>query len=104
MKKEKLLKQVKQAVHEVEPDSDIILYGSRSRGDSVSDSDWDFLILVDGSVSEERTDRVRDRLYDIELESGAVLSSIMRSRDEWKSPRYRCLPFHQRVEQEGKRL
>jgi len=104
MKKEKLLEQVKQTVHEVEPDADVILYGSRSRGDAVSDSDWDFLILVDGSVSEERTDRVRDRLYDIELESGAVLSSIVRSRDEWKSPRYRSLPFHQRVEQEGKRL
>ena len=49
MKREKLLKQVKQAVHEVEPDAGIILYGSRSRGDSVSDSDWDFLILVDGA-------------------------------------------------------
>ncbi|MGA2404811.1 MAG: nucleotidyltransferase domain-containing protein [Syntrophobacteraceae bacterium] len=104
MRREKLLKQVKQAIHEVEPDADIILYGSRSRGDSVSDSDWDFLILVDGSVSEERTDRIRDRLYDIELESESVLSSIVRSRDEWNSPRYRSLPFHQRVEQEGKRL
>jgi predicted nucleotidyltransferase len=104
MKKEKLLEQVKEAVHEVEPDADIILYGSRSRGDSVSDSDWDLLILVDGPVSNERTDRVRDRLYDIELESGAILSSIVRSRDEWNSPRYRSLPFRQRVEQEGKRL
>jgi predicted nucleotidyltransferase len=104
MKKEKLLKQAKQAVHEVEPDADIILYGSRSRGDSVSDSDWDFLILVDGPVSEERTDRIRHRLYEIEWECGAVLSSIVRSRNEWNSPRYRSLPFHQRVEQEGKRL
>ncbi len=104
MKKEKLLEQVKQAVHEVEPDADVILYGSRSRGDSVSDSDWDFLILVDGSVSEERTDRIRHRLYEIEWECGAVLSSIVRSRDEWNSPRYRSMPFRQRVEQEGKRL
>ncbi len=104
MKKEKLLKQVKQAVHEVEPDADVILYGSRSRGAAVSDSDWDFLILVDGPVGEERTDRIRHRLYEIEWECGAVLSSIVRSRDEWNSPKYRSLPFHQRVEQEGKRL
>ncbi|SPF38929.1 UTP:GlnB (Protein PII) uridylyltransferase [Syntrophobacter sp. SbD1] len=99
-----LLKQVKRAVHEVEPDADIILYGSRSRGSAVSDSDWDFLILVDGSVSEERIDRIRDRLYDLELESEAVLSSIVRSRDEWNSTTYRSLPFRQRVEHEGKRL
>jgi len=99
-----LLKQVKQAVHEVEPEAEIILYGSRSRGDSVSDSDWDFLILVDGPASDERTDRIRHRLYEIEWESGAVLSSIVRSRDDWNSSAYRSLPFHQRVEQEGKRL
>jgi predicted nucleotidyltransferase len=104
MKKAKLLEQVKKAVREVEPDADIILYGSRSRGDSVSDSDWDFLILVDGSVSSERTDRIRHRLYEIEWEAGAVLSSIVRSREEWNSPGYRSLPFHQIVEQEGKRL
>ncbi|HYA42747.1 MAG TPA: nucleotidyltransferase domain-containing protein [Syntrophobacteraceae bacterium] len=104
MKREVLLKKVKNAVHEVEPDADIILYGSRSRGDSVPDSDWDFLILVDGPVSDKRTDRIRDRLYDVELESEAVLSSIVRSRDEWNSAKYSAMPFRQQVEQEGKRL
>ncbi len=104
MNTETLLKQVKEAVHEVEPQADIILFGSRSRGDSVSDSDWDFLILVDGLVNDERTDRIRHQLYEIEWESGAVLSSIVRSRDEWDSALYRSMPFHQRVEHEGRRL
>jgi uncharacterized protein len=104
MKMEELLKEVKEAVHEVEANADIILYGSRSRGDAVSDSDWDFLILVDGPVSDERTDRVRHQLYEIEWESGAVLSSIVRNREEWNSAMYRAMPFHQRVEHEGRRL
>ncbi|SPF34834.1 UTP:GlnB (Protein PII) uridylyltransferase [Syntrophobacter sp. SbD1] len=104
MNTETLLKQVKEAVHEVEPKADIILFGSRSRGDSVSDSDWDFLILVDGLVNDERTDRIRHQLYEIEWDSGAVLSSIVRSRDEWDSALYRSMPFHQRVEHEGRRL
>ena len=104
MKRDILLKKVKNAVHEVDPGADIILYGSRSRGDSVFDSDWDFLILVDGPVSQERTDRIRHRLYEIEWGCGAVLSSIVRSLDEWNSALYRSMPFHQRVEQEGKRL
>lgn len=104
MKREELLKEVKEAVHEVEANADIILYGSRSRGDAVSDSDWDFLILVDGPVSDERTDRIRHQLYEIEWESGAVLSSIVRSREEWNSAIYRSMPFHQRVEHEGRRL
>ena len=104
MQSEELLKQVKQAVQEVEPNAEIILYGSRLRGDSVSDSDWDFLILVDGDVNDERTDRIRHRLYEIEWEYGPVLSSIVRSRGEWNSAAYRSLPFHQIVEHEGKRL
>jgi predicted nucleotidyltransferase len=101
MTREELLENVKQAVHEVEPDAKIILYGSRSRGDAVSDSDWDFLILVEGFQDDERTDRIRHRLYEIEWDSGEVISSVVRNRSEWNSARYQATPFHQRVEQEG---
>lgn len=104
MKREELLQQVKRVVHEVEPDAEVILYGSRSRGDALSDSDWDFFILVDGPVNDERTDRIRHQLYEIEWECGVVLSSIVRSREEWNSALYRSLPFHQRIDQEGTRL
>ncbi len=104
MKRDELIEQIRQAVYEVEPDSDIILYGSRSRGDARSESDWDFLILVDGPLSDERTDRIRHRLYEIEWESGEVISSIVRNREEWNSDLYQAIPFHQRVQQEGFRL
>jgi len=104
MNQVQLLDQIKQAVREVEPAAEIILYGSRSRGDAVSASDWDFLILVDGPLDDERTDRIRHRLYEVEWESGEVISSIVRSRDQWNSTIYRAMPFHQRVEQEGIRL
>mgnify|MGYP001128071647 CR=1 FL=1 len=101
MNREVLLKTVKQTVREIEPDADIILYGSRSRGDAGPESDWDFLVLVDGPVSDERTDRIRHRLYEIEWESGEVVSSIVRNRDEWQSGLYKAVPFHNRIRQEG---
>ena len=104
MKREKLIGQIKQAVLEIEPDAEIILYGSRSRGDADENSDWDLLILVSGPSNEKRTDRIRHRLYELEWETGQVLSSIVRSRKDWDSERYQTLPFHQRVEQEGIRL
>jgi predicted nucleotidyltransferase len=99
-----LLEQISQAIREVEPDAEIILYGSRSRGDAVLESDWDLLVLIDGPSSDERTDRLRHRLYEIEWECGEVISSIVRSREEWHSGLYQAMPFHQRVEQEGIRL
>ena len=104
MKRDELIDQIRQAIHEIEPESEIILYGSRSRRDALSDSDWDFLILVDGSTSDERTDRIRHRLYEIEWESGEVISSIVRNREEWDSDLYQTMPFHQRVQEEGIRL
>jgi predicted nucleotidyltransferase len=101
MDRDSLLKTIKQTVREIEPGADIILYGSRSRGDAGPESDWDFLVLVDGPVSDERTDRIRHRLYEIEWESGEVVSSIVRNRDEWQSGRYKAVPFYNRVRQEG---
>lgn len=102
--RDKLLTQIKQAVHEIEPDAETVLYGSRSRHDAVPESDWDLLILVSGPVSEERTDRIRHRLYEIEWEAGEVISSIVRSREEWNSSRFKAMPFRRVVQREGIRL
>ena len=104
MTREELFKQIRQAVREIEPGAEIILYGSRSRGDAVLESDWDILIIVDGPISEERTDRIRHRLYEVEWEAGEVISSIVRNREDWNSNLYKAMPFHQIVEREGIRL
>jgi len=101
MNRNELIKQVKKVVSEIEPDAEIILYGSRSRGDSSTESDWDLLILVDGFVDDERIDRIRYRLYEIEWNSGEVLSSIVRNRKEWHSPPYSAMPFYHKIENEG---
>ena len=101
MKRDVLLKKVKQAVGGLEPEADIILYGSRARGDSSAESDWDFLILVNGPADDDRVDRIRYCLYEIEWESGEVLSSIVRSRQDWDSQPLKSTPFHRNVELEG---
>jgi len=101
VKRDMLLRKVKQAVGEVEPEAEIVLYGSQARGDSNAVSDWDFLILVDGRVTDDRVDRIRHRLYEIEWESGEVLSSIVRNRQEWDSLPLSSTPFHKNVELEG---
>jgi predicted nucleotidyltransferase len=96
-----LLSRVKQAIHEVEPEAAIILYGSRARKDSEVESDWDFLVLVEGSVNDQRVDAIRHRLYEIEWEGDEVLCAVVRSRQEWQSPRYQAMPFYRNVECEG---
>ena len=99
-----LLERVKQAVHEVEPEADIVLYGSRARGDAHAESDWDFLILLDGVVDDARTDAIRHRLYDIEWDCGEVLCSMVRSRQEWGSSLYQVTPFAKILREQGIRV
>jgi len=101
VKREELLEQVKQTIHEIEPDADIILYGSRARGDAHSESDWDFLILLDGVVDDARTDIIRHRLYEIEWDCGEVLSSIVRSRQEWDTSLHQVTPLSKVIREQG---
>ena len=101
---DEVIKQIKNAVSEIEPKAEIILYGSRSRGENVVQSDWDLLILVEGPVDDERIDRIRYRLYEVEWEAGEVISSIVRNRDEWNSRLYRSMPLYKRILEEGIRL
>jgi predicted nucleotidyltransferase len=99
--KSALLDKVRDAVKQIEPSAEIILYGSRARNDFREYSDWDFLVLVDGPVDTARTDRVRHLLYEIELETGEIISSIVKSRELWNSPKYSVVPLHRNVEREG---
>lgn len=96
-----LLKRVQAEVHSLLPGADIILYGSQARLDSDLESDWDFLILLDQHPDQQTVAELRDRLYELELESDIVLSTIVRSRDEWNSELYSILPFKELVERDG---
>ncbi|MGD9976140.1 MAG: nucleotidyltransferase domain-containing protein [Desulfatirhabdiaceae bacterium] len=104
MKPSDILCRIKQTVREIEPDSDVILYGSRARGDFTNNSDWDILILVNGPVDDRRTDAIRHSLYEIEWETGQIISTIVRSRDIWSSDRNKAMPFVKAVQQYGKRV
>jgi uncharacterized protein len=96
-----ILSKVKEAALELEPSAEVILYGSRARDDFRDYSDWGFLVLVDGLVDTARTDRIRHILFDVELDTDQVISSIIRSRQEWNSPKYSVSPLYKNVEREG---
>ena len=102
--KDELLRKVKKTVLRVVPDAQVILYGSRSRKDAGPESDWDFLVLTDCAVDDELTDRIRHQLYEIEWETGEILSVIVRNRTDWNSLPLMTTPFHANIESEGMAL
>jgi uncharacterized protein len=92
---------IRSAVHEVEPTAQVILYGSRARGDAIPDSDWDILVLVDGLVDAGREEAISRRLFDVQLETDIILSTIIHSKEDWASRLSRAMPFHENVTREG---
>jgi len=96
-----LLTRCRTAIESVEPSAEIILYGSRARGDAEPESDYDFLILTDGEVSLGREDTFRRQLYPLEMETGAVFTVMLVRRADWGSALYGAMPFYQNVEKDG---
>jgi predicted nucleotidyltransferase len=96
-----LLQQCKKAIRAVVPDADVILYGSRARGDAQDDSDYDLLVLVDHSAGVARHEQLISSIYPLELETGAVLTLSIHNRDVWNSKLYEAMPFHENVDRDG---
>jgi predicted nucleotidyltransferase len=98
--KEIVLAMIKKQVKEIDPSAEIILYGSRARGDEHADSDWDILILVNSKADIETEKVFRHKLFDVELEIGEALSTFVFNKQEWKS-KYWMTPLYKNISNEG---
>lgn len=98
---ENILKEIKNRVKSKFPDAKIYLYGSRAKGTSNSDSDWDLLILIDTEkITLELENEITDPLYDLEFDLGEVISPMVYTEYEWNN-KYRITPFYENVMSEG---
>jgi predicted nucleotidyltransferase len=92
---------IRKAIHDSDPLAVAYLFGSRARGDLRPDSDWDILILVDANqITNEIEDSFRDSLYDIELESGQIISTFIYPKEYWESTLV-FSPLYRNVSREG---
>jgi uncharacterized protein len=102
--KENLLKLIKASVKATDPKAVLILYGSYARDDYREDSDIDLLILVDKEkITRVDEKRIKYPLYDIEFETGIIISPCVFSKHEWET-RHRTTPFYENVAREGRVL
>lgn len=94
---------IKTVIHSIDPSAEVLLYGSRARGDERDDSDWDILILTSYKVTLNIEQEFRDRLYDLELETGEAFSVFAYSKQDWLH-KQNITPFYYNVTREGIRL
>ena len=97
---QEILGKIKSLIYEIEPKSEIILFGSRARGDERVDSDWDLLILVPNPVDLKEEQKFRHKLFDLELEYGQSISTFVYSKKDWEG-KYRITPLYTNIKEEG---
>src|SRR4030043_1760888 len=92
-KKQHIIQLIRQKVNELDNTAEVILYGSRARGDNKRDSDWDVMILLDRKNVDKKVEQTfRHNLLDIELEIGVPISLFVYSKSDWEG-RYSFPPF-----------
>ena len=68
MDQNEFLNKIKTQVLKEDENASLILFGSRARGDFREDSDWDLLILTSKDLGYQVKRKLRDDIYDVELE------------------------------------
>ena len=80
-------KRVKSAVLSVEPEAQVILFGSRARGDWNEDSDWDFFVLTDRKDKWQLDRLLMKPIYQLMLEADEFIQFIQFPKSDWKAGR-----------------
>lgn len=100
----KILSRIKKILAENAPRAKVYLYGSRSRGTAERTADWDLLILLNkDNISQEDEQKITDPLYDLEFDTGEIISPMIYSEKEWNT-KYSITPFYKNVMREGRLL
>ncbi len=97
---QKILKTFKTLLMDKIQVNQVILFGSRARGDAEPDSDLDVLVIVENKT-EEVEDFVSDCAWKVGISHGIVVSPLVYSRDEWENGPAKYSPFVQNVLAEG---
>jgi uncharacterized protein len=101
VKKQSMLQIIGKRVREKDPLAEVILFGSRARNEANEYSDWDVLILLNqNQVSRKLQQEFRDCVFEIELETGEPISTLIFSKKEWEE-KHKATPLYFNIHKDG---
>ncbi len=99
--KPNIITQVKAIVQQYDAAAELILFGSRARGDYNEESDWDILVLSLLPVTDNLKDVVRTEiLHKIEIVTFSAVNIIWYNKNEWHT-QYAVTNLYDSIREEG---
>lgn len=91
----RIARKVKRRLLEIASVKQLIVYGSRARGTPTKYSDLDLYIELDAKISPELRRKIREIAWEVSLDSGVVISTLVASE------RLRGQPILKAIRKEG---
>ena len=91
----------KELINRFGAEVELRIFGSVARGDYREYSDIDILVVLPVVVNNAVEEQVFDLAYDIELEYGLVIGTIVYSKEFWYSDRAASMPLYKNIQREG---
>lgn len=96
-----IVRKAEELIHAIEPDAEVILFGSEARGDARPDSDIDLLVLLSGDKkSVDREMEFFGPLCLLEGQTGISISPKIYLKKDWENRPF-VTPFYLNVMREG---
>jgi len=83
------------------PVKQVVLFGSKARGDDVEGSDIDLLILTSRTLHWKEREAVINEIFDIEIEFDVVISILDTALSEWNHGMFSSFPIRESIFHEG---
>ncbi len=100
---DKVLNMIRTTVRATEPDAEIILYGSRARGDAHDNSDWDVIVILNKpKMSHSSRYEIACDLWEKGVTIGEEINTFVYTKDQWNAAPPSM--FKHNVREEGIRL
>ncbi len=80
---------------------EVILFGSKARGDGDQESDIDLLLLTAKPLHWKERHEIVDALFEVEIKHDVVISIIVNTFHDWNEGICTVLPIHEEINREG---
>ena len=88
-------------LREAFPVKEVVLFGSKARGDDDEESDIDLLVLTSQPVSWNERKEINNALYEIQMKYDIIISTLITTVTEWNEGTFSVLPIHGEISDQG---